>query len=146
MTALSLSFGVPQHGWLVVRLACETRVRELEVSDVPGDSLLMLATALLDLLEGRATEAEVTWFLEPLEESWHFRRDGETFSLHVREAGSRQEPRRFARGTLAEVIAPMCRALRRLATEEEWSLETAWSQAFPAAEVAILAERCGVER
>jgi hypothetical protein len=139
MTKIALSFGSPEHGWLAVHLERDGVARELDVSDVPGDSLHMLATAVLHLLEGRATETTVTWFLEPEEETWTFQRAADVFRLEVRESGRGKERVLFAEGTVNEICAPVWRALRRLEVDDAWSSQTAWSYPFPAAEVAALA-------
>ncbi len=69
---LVIRFGDPENGWLSVDVQAGVHSwHDLAVSDVLGDSLLMLAEAGLALLEGR-TEAEVTWFLEPSEVLWRW--------------------------------------------------------------------------
>ncbi len=50
MKALTLAFGPPEHGWMVVTLSRlsarpEGDARQVDASDVPCDSLAMLARA-----------------------------------------------------------------------------------------------------
>ena len=84
MSKLTLSFGTPEHGWLNVNLRCGEAERTLDVSDVPGDSLAMLANGVLQLVKGHAAEVTITWFLEPAEEIWTIRRFGDAFLLDCR--------------------------------------------------------------
>jgi len=72
MNKLALSFGTPKHGWLDVELRFGETTRYLDASDVPADSISMLASGLLRLVKGYTTEVTVTWFLKPREETWTF--------------------------------------------------------------------------
>ena len=71
MTAIKLRFGSPEHGWLSVELSGPGGEVTLEASDVPGDSLAMLADAACDVMNGYPARV-VTWFLEPAEHTWRF--------------------------------------------------------------------------
>src|SRR5262249_31351595 len=70
VSTFSLRFGTPAHGWLEATLAGPEGESTVIASDVPGDSLRMLADAARAVLDGH--DGEVTWFLEPAEEHWRF--------------------------------------------------------------------------
>lgn len=142
MNKLTLSFGSPKHGWLDVELRCGETTRHVDASDVPADSIAMLANGLLQLIKGYATEVTVTWFLEPREEVWTLRRTDEVFSLDAK--ASFEDSVRVAQGSSAEVCLPIWRALRRLQSDVSWqSSEHTWSHPFPSKEVDALGVALG---
>jgi len=143
MKTINISFGSPDHGWLIVELSCNQSYRSLDVSDVPVDSLYMLATAVLQLVEGRSTEALVAWSLEPDYETWVLRRSGDTYELDI-QAEPDKKIFRFAEGGVEEICLPILQALQSLAANPAWCTPTAdlaWSNPFPVQEVAALSER-----
>lgn len=138
MGDLSLRFGSPSHGWLQVEMGDGRTSVTHDASDVPGDSLSMLATAGLDLLSG-TNQALVEWFLEPDEASWEFHRDGDLVQVRVKE--SRKEAKVLTAGTVRDSALVIWRALRRLQFDPVWTaydLDRVWSHPFPAAVVARL--------
>jgi hypothetical protein len=145
MSRIALSFGTPEHGWLLPKVSCDGREQTLDVSDVPVDSLRMLATALLNLVAGSDEEMAVTWCLEPDEVTWFLRRHGEQYELRIQGPEHGAKPEAFAAGTMREICAPIWRGLRRLEVDPAWTVSTAtartWSHPFPAKEVALLGER-----
>jgi len=144
MKTINLSFGSPDHGWLIVELSGNQNYRSLDVSDVPVDSLYMLATAVLQLVEGRSIEALVAWSLEPDYENWVLRRSGDTYELDIQAPEPDKKVFRFAEGSVEEICLPILQALRNLATDPAWCSPTAdlaWSNPFPVQEVAALSER-----
>jgi hypothetical protein len=137
MNKLALSFGTPKHGWLDVGLRCGETTRHLDASDVPADSITMLASGLLQLVKGYVTEVSVTWFLEPREETWTFRRTDEVIMLDAQ--ASFEDSVRVAQGSSVEVCLPIWRALRRLQSDMSCqSAEHTWSHPFPSKEVEAL--------
>lgn len=142
MTKLTLTFGTPNHGWLDVELRCGETTRHVDASDVPADSIAMLANGLLQLVKGYATEVTVTWFLEPREEVWTFGRTGEVVVLDAK--ASFEDSVRVAQGSSAEICLPIWRALRRLQADVSWqSAEHTWSHPFPSKEVEALGMALG---
>lgn len=142
MKAIDLRFGSPAHGWLEVTLTGAHGTSSFEASDVPGDSLRILAGAACDLLDGR--DGEVTWFLEPAEQTWRFVIDGEEVRVLVSEDG--RPARKLAQGTVVEVGLAVWRALRRLEADPAWratNADTVWSHSFPQGDVAALGEKLG---
>jgi hypothetical protein len=138
MSHLELRFGSPSHGWLDVELARADDRMSLAVSDVPGDSLRMLAAAALDLATGRQ-EAHVVWFLEPIEAHWTFRRVEDR--VEVRAAVAALGKTLTAAGRAEEILLVIWRALRRLEADPVWTNGRAarvWSHPFPHREVAQL--------
>jgi hypothetical protein len=138
MSHIELSFGSPNHGWLSVELAsAESRV-SLDVSDVPDDSLAMLAAAALDLATGRP-EARVVWFLEPVKATWVFQRVGDRVEVRAMIEGAK--PVLMEAGGVEEFSLVIWRALRRLEADPAWTRASAarvWSHPFPHQDVARL--------
>jgi hypothetical protein len=135
---LKLKFGSPHHGWLSVELADANRTVSLEVSDVPGDSLAMLAAATLDIATGRQ-EARVVWFLEPDEATWIFQRVGDR--VEVRALAKGTPPALMEAGSAEELSLVIWRALRHLESDPAWTYAGAarvWAHPFPHREVAQL--------
>jgi hypothetical protein len=147
MTALTLRFGTPVHGWLDAELIGPRGRSFVDASDCPGDSLAMLASAMCGLLLGR-DETHVTWFLEPAETTWSFRRTGDQVRVLVAETSAQQ--RRIATASVAEVALPIWRGLRTLEDDPAWAradaADTAWSTPFPHADVARLGELLAAPR
>jgi hypothetical protein len=140
---LELRFGPPHHGWLHVELADRERSVLLDVSDVPGDSLTMLAVAALDLVAGRR-EARVVWFLEPSEATWDFQREGDQVAVRATTQGAASVL--LEGGTAEELALVIWRALRRLESDPAWSAVSdgrVWSHPFPHREVAQLGAALG---
>jgi hypothetical protein len=138
MSHLELKFGTPHHGWLGVELANADSSVSLEVSDVPGDSLTMLATAALDIATGRQ-EARVVWFLEPAEATWIFQRVGDR--IEVRASAEGMQPALMEADSAEELSLVIWRALRRLESDPAWTHASAagvWLHPFPHREVAQL--------
>jgi len=130
MAAISLRFGSPVHGWLDVELSGDGATLARSVSDVPGDSLAMLADAACDIVSGYPAR-EVAWFLEPDEDRWSFRLEDGRVTVLVR------SDRDVA--ILVGVADPVAlgwtvwRALRRLQADDAWqgAPERVWSHPFP---------------
>lgn len=138
MTAITLEFGSPEHGWLRVALSGPGGTVILDASDVPGDSLQMLAIAASNAFDDRAG-GEVTWFLEPAEQRWEFRSTAEGLSLLVHEDSGKE--RCIATGPVYMVCSAVWGALRRLEADPAWreaSDGRVWSHSFPHQEVAYL--------
>lgn len=141
MSAFKLEFGSPQHGWLEVVLSGPGGTVELDVSDVPGDSLQMLAAAASNAIDSREG-GEVTWFLEPAEFRWVFRPSREGLAIWVQ--GEREDGRCIASGRTEEICAVVWRAMRRLGADPAWSEAgdgRVWSHPFPYREVEYLGEK-----
>jgi hypothetical protein len=143
VSQLELRFGPPHHGWLHVELADSERSVLLDVSDVPGDSLAMLAVAALDLVAGRR-ETRVVWFLEPSEATWDFQREGDQVAVRATTSGAAFVL--LEGGTVEELALVIWRALRRLEADPAWSSVSdgrVWSHPFPHREVAHLGAALG---
>jgi hypothetical protein len=137
---IKIEFGSPEHGWLDVALSGPGGTVTLDASDVPGDSLLMLATAASNAVDGRGG-GEVTWFLEPAEQRWVLRPTAEGLSILVQEDG--RDERCIATGPVRTICAAIWRALRRLEVDPKWRGAgdgRVWSHAFPHREVEHLGE------
>lgn len=142
MGAFSLRFGTPAHGWLEATLVGPEGESTVDASDVPGDSLRMLADAVCAVLDGH--DDEVIWFLEPAEVTWRFTVEGGQVRVSVTE--DRRVARTIGRGTAAEIGLSVWRGLRRLEADPAWRAadpSEVWSHPFPRGEVAALGERLG---
>ena len=140
MSTFKLEFGSPKHGWLDVALSGPGGAVELDVSDVPADSLRMLAAAASNAIDGRGG-SEVTWFLEPEEVRWSFRLATEGLAIWVQ--GEREDERCIARGSTEAICAVIWRAMRRLEVDAAWNAVgdgRVWSHPFPHREVEYLGE------
>jgi hypothetical protein len=154
VTAWTLRFGTPEHGWLDVELTGPSGTSHLDASDVPADSLCKLACAALSMLEQRE-EARVKWFLEPAEVVWVFRRagderaaDDEAHEVLVFALNDRKERQPIGAGSPEEIALAIWRGFRRLEADAAWSShatmqERLWSHGFPTKEVAALGEKLG---
>lgn len=114
---------------------------ESSVSDVPADSLLMLAQAGLNLFEGRP-DAETTWFLEPDEVLWRWKRVDDSVQFSIL-AGNEEVV--GTAGTVQQLLFPVWRALRSLECNDCWNSDAfaegeLWSHAFPNQETALLGQ------
>ena len=141
-----MEFGSPEHGWLDVTLAGPGGTVTAEASDVPGDSLLMLANAASNAVDGRGG-GDVTWFLEPDEQRWVFRPTAEGLSILVHETGETE--RCIVTGPVGTVCAAIWRALRRLEVDPAWRGTgdgRVWSHPFPHREVESLGEELRLRR
>ncbi len=137
---IKIEFGSPEDGWLNVALSGACGTVTLDASDVPGDSLLMLANAASNAVDGRGG-CEVTWFLEPEEQRWVFLQTAESLSILIHEAGG--EERCIVTGPVGTVCAAIWRALRRLEVDPAWRGAgdgRAWYHSFPHREVEYLGE------
>jgi len=140
MAAVSLRFGSPLHGWLDVELSGDGGTVARSVSDVPGDSLAMLADAACDIVSG-CPARDVTWFLEPDEDRWSFRSvDG---GVAVLVSSDRGVETCFGNEKPVALCWTIWRALRRLQADEAWqgATEHVWSRPFPQRSVDHLRQR-----
>jgi hypothetical protein len=143
MRLIGLRFGTPVHGWLDVELSGPERDSVICASDVPGDSLSMLACAACALVEGHPA-GTVTWFLEPTELTWTLRLVGD--EIRVMESIDGVNSKTIAAGSPADVALTIWRALRRLEADPAWARvdsERVWSHPFPHEETAQLGYKLG---
>ena len=112
---MKLKFGKPEHGWMVITLDDH----ELDVSDVPCNSLLILTTALSQILSGSRSE-EVDWSLEPNFASWIFAREGTELAFYLRPT-EEGEPVLIERSVPHKIIDQILGALDKLAADEVWT-------------------------
>ena len=139
MTAMGLRFDSPVHGWLDVELSGNGGVVARSVSDVPGDSLAMLADAACELVSGHTTR-KVTWFLEPEEDCWSFRSEGSLAAVLVKSDGVEN---RIGVEDPVTLCWTIWRALRRLQVDDAWQADRGhvWSHPFPHRSVDCLHDR-----
>jgi hypothetical protein len=148
MTAIKLRFGSPKHGWLPVELFVGEKSRVFDASDVPADSLKILADVVSRWYDGVA-ESSVTWFLEPDEEEWIIARRGESAQLTVKYRSASQtrtleDHVLDVLGPPSDICIPIWRALRALESDPAWAVSSpdrVWSSPFPTNSLAELTRR-----
>jgi hypothetical protein len=141
---ISLAFGEPEHGWLAVTLRYGEREHFVDASDVPMDSLLLLANAVLVVLQTDESDATVSWSLEPDFEVWRIRRSAERFVLSIRSPEGGEAEFVFAQGSAGEICAPIWRGLRRLQVCPSWLRPGhTWSHPFPERELRAIGVALG---
>jgi hypothetical protein len=140
------AFDGPEAGWLTVVLEAPGQRYEFFPSHVPDDSVSLLASGMLAVLEGR--EAVVPWNDEPEVHEFHLSRSASAvhltvFAIHPRAHGQVERNAVFSvQGTADDVLLPLWRALRELQSRfspEEYHRR--WGKPFPVAEVAELGRR-----
>lgn len=109
---------------------------ELDVSDVPCDSLLLLTRALERILSGSGTEV-VDWSLEPEYANWIFEREGDELVLHLKEHSGAKSAL-VEKASVGIVVDEILSALGTLAIDPCWAMDADefrnWSWPFPFAE------------
>jgi hypothetical protein len=143
MGPITLGFASPKHGWMNVVLADDDYRMDVSVSDVPLDSLRMLAMATLAILEGRP-QSQVMWSLEPMNAPWVFQREGGRVQIHA-VFGDRASVVMYASAP-TEFALVVWRALRRLESDPVWAraaVDGAWKHPFPHREVSQLGAALG---
>jgi hypothetical protein len=130
---MNLRFDPPENGWMRVQV----NDVELDVSDVPCDSLFQLTTVLARLLLGSSSEV-VEWSLEPEYAKWKFDRSGDALEFRVQET-SRSDAVLIERGSTDRVLDQIMTALGMLGSNPCWAQDDSgsriWSWPFPSAEL-----------
>lgn len=139
METFDFKIGQPAHGWCCITLRSHDKKLEIDASDVPGDSLEMLARAVCLLNEGR--NAEAVFFLEPVEYSMNFSNSKGNTLLEVIDKG----PNGFNKNgqVLFQAKVPTKKVSHRIwkafkDAQSKFS-ENNWSNPFPSS----LVERAG---
>jgi hypothetical protein len=128
---LKCKFGVPDHGWLQLNLSVDGFDLDIEISDVPLNSIDALVSALDCTFDG--LEAEVWLHLEPASYYLCFvplAADKLRLSIEFSERETQARVRRntlFERvGTTREIILPLWRAIKEF--ESHSYNEPAWPE------------------
>jgi hypothetical protein len=141
----------PESGWLTVTLEDPHKTYTFWPSHVPYDSVRLLASALLSVLERR--DAVVPWNDEPTEHEFLFSVSQDRVDLTVvvlrrlQHGEVVREPVFNVSGTARDVVWPLWRALREVeskVTPDEYLRQ--WREPFPQAEVAELDRRLRTPR
>ncbi len=110
---LTITFGVPHHGWLPVEFKAASLSLQFEASAVLNEPLEELYAAIIRLLDHKT--GPVTWWLEPYTYFFYFERTGpKDFRLTVSEAehlDREKDQMLVLEGTYKELIAPIRKAL-----------------------------------
>lgn len=141
LTKLKVSFSDPEHGWISLTVNYNLESFNVDVADVPSDSLLNLTAALhnLFLYDGQAA---VTWHGEPIEYDMLFSRNDTNIILKIYEyPDHRRGSERGKRvcvisGAYDDVCLPFWRALKNLQSRFVlWELSTHWTYPFPSKQI-----------
>jgi len=136
---MNLRFDTPKHGWMRVQV----EDIELNVSDVPCDSLLHLTSVIARVMSGSPSES-VEWSLEPEYAKWLFDRSGDELEFRV-EADSRSVATLVERGSVEHILDQIISALSDLQVNPCWSQDGSgtriWSWPFPSTELKRLKEK-----
>lgn len=110
---------------------------ELDVSDVPCDSLFQLKTVLARLLSGSSSEV-VEWSHEPEYAKWRFYRSGDALEFRVQET-STSDAALIERGSIDRVLDQIIIALDVLGSKPCWAQDDSesriWRWTFPYTEL-----------
>lgn len=112
MNKLQITFGEPEHHWLPVHLIIADFDLEFEASPILNDPIEQLIETLIMVSEG--IDAEVLWFLEPLEYIFRFKLKSGGVSLLITvkaEESSESEVYQFT-GDFHAVVLPFWRAIK----------------------------------
>ncbi|MES2660146.1 MAG: hypothetical protein V4689_16100 [Verrucomicrobiota bacterium] len=130
---MKLRFETPSDGWMAIQL----NDREMAVSDIPCDSLMMLTSALAGILSGSPSEI-IEWSLEPEYAAWIFSRSGPNLTFSLRE-DSGSEAIVIERNEPTVIVDQILAALSDLSECDFWVKDAEdlhiWSWPFPANEL-----------
>jgi hypothetical protein len=110
---LTLEFGVPEHGWLPVKMAFNDFSLEFEASDVPANSIDQLILSLRSVIKG--IKSEVWWPLEPAYYYFEFERFADAYNINVFFANSDNSDKKKVfelNGNFDLLILPFYRAIK----------------------------------
>ena len=109
---LTLGFGVPEHGWLTVKIAYNDFRLQFDASDVPENPIDQLVATLRSVIKGINTE--VWWHLEPEGYYFEFEKISDKYRFRISFANSSNSDRKKhfeLDGDFKELILPIYRAI-----------------------------------
>ena len=125
---LAFAFGTPESGWLPLRISSGDDEVVVDASYTPNDFIEELVVAAVSVAEWEGTfSAHV--HEEPEQKIIKLTRVDQTVTLRVERPGDSRPIFSFV-GSLASVVLPIWRALRRLEVDGRLS---EWQRTFPSA-------------
>ena len=125
---ISVTFGVPSHGWLPVDFRHQDFHLEFDASDVLNDPLDELYNAITKIQNNE--RRQITWWLEPGAYFFDIEKRGENIVLAISEtsdlhnAKAVKEVLHTIKGDDAQIIKPLRVALKKFCSityhEEQW--------------------------
>ena len=116
---LTLEFGVPEHGWLPVKIAFNDFRLEFDASDVPANPIDYLISSLRSVIKG--IRAEVWWHLEPEGYYFDFEKFNDEYTLNISFAKSGNfdsEMISKLHGSYESLILPVYRAIKKFTNQQ----------------------------
>ncbi len=110
---LTIELGVPEYGWLPVKIAFGDFDLEFESSDVPANPIEQLIASLRSVIKGIKTE--VWWHLEPEGYYFEFEKFSDEYRISISYAKSENSDRKMVFeiiGNSDSVIMPIYRAIK----------------------------------
>jgi hypothetical protein len=111
---IKLKLGIPEHGWLKMRLTCGTYELLDHISDVPNNPIDDLREVLSILVQYPRGMYQVEISLEPAYYYFEFEREESLFSILIsfaRNDSSKKEAVQKIYGNFDEIVMPIYRAL-----------------------------------
>lgn len=113
---IKIEFGIPEHGWLPIKLNYRDYELELDISDVPLDPMVQLCDALIQINKGIKEPYRIIWNLEPY--CYYLQliiMDGEykAIILESDEFGSPIKTTKEILGSFDEIILPLYHGLKK---------------------------------
>ncbi|TPE42097.1 hypothetical protein [Pontibacter mangrovi] len=116
---LSIEFGIPEHGWLPVKIAFNSFRLEFNASGVPANPIDQLISSLRSVIQG--IKAEVWWHLEPEGYYFEFEKFSGEYTLNISFAKSENSDREIVfktNGSFESLISPVYRAIKKFADNQ----------------------------
>lgn len=117
----SFELGVPEHGWLPLKLQARNLNLSFEASDVPTDPIEQLISSLIHLSHGVTNPPTVSWHLEPSYYYFDFQESNNQITLSISSSDLTQSSHELT-GNFAEIIYPIYRELRKFGSAEHEEL------------------------
>lgn len=110
---VSISFGIPRHGWLPAYFVFNDFKLDIDASDVLNDPVEEIYNSIIGLEQDKA--GQVVWWLEPHTYFFYFERTNDKYILTISEADDiDQDEKRTIKvihGNYRQIIAPFKKAL-----------------------------------
>lgn len=119
---IKIEFGIPEHGWLPIKLNYRDYQLELEISDVPLDPMVQLCDTLIQISKGIKEPNRIIWHLEPYCYYLQLMITDGQYKATILESDELDSPTKITKeiiGSFDEIVLPLYRGLKKF-----------WSQSF----------------
>lgn len=117
---LKINFGIPWHGWLLVKLNFDDFELSIDVSDVPVNPMAQLCDALIQLNEGIKSPDKIIWHLEPYCYYLQIFKSESIITATILESDNFESHKRLVKeitGSYEDIILPLYRGLKKFAAK-----------------------------